>query len=209
MNDLKQLRRNLRAQRHAISAREQRSHSHAMAKRLMRLKPFLHSQRIALYLSADGEMDPAPILDRARRMGKTCFLPVLRPRPQRSLWFCEYRPGDQLIPNHFGIKEPSVRKRPPVPPWGLDLIMLPLVGFDDRGNRLGMGGGFYDRTLAFLHRRKQWCSPCLIGIAHDCQKIATVPTQSWDIPLHGVVTEAAFYSFVQYGFRTTETKHNT
>ena len=195
MDDIQQLRHCLRAQRRSISVWEQKSHSKNMAKHLMCSKPFLHSQRIALYISADGEMDPAPVLERIRQMGKTCFLPVLRPKPQRSLWFSEYRTGDRLIPNHFGIKEPSIRRRPPVPPWGLDLILLPLVGFDDQGNRLGMGGGFYDRTLAFLLQRKQWHSPRLIGIAHDCQKVKTIPTQSWDIPLEGVATESTLYTY--------------
>ena len=70
---------------------------------------------------------------------------------------------------------------------------MPLVAFDAECNRLGMGGGYYDRTLHFLLTRNRWHSPYLIGIAHDCQKVASLPIQSWDIPLQGVITESAFY----------------
>jgi 5-formyltetrahydrofolate cyclo-ligase len=83
------------------------------------------------------------------------------------------------------------------PVWTLDLILTPLVAFDDQGNRLGMGGGFYDRTLAYLGRRKHWKKPRLIGTAHAFQQVARLPHESWDVPLHGVVTEKALLSFGQ------------
>ena len=70
---------------------------------------------------------------------------------------------------------------------------MPLVAFDTECNRLGMGGGYYDRTLGFLHRRNRWQSPRLIGVAHDCQKVDPLPIQNWDIPLQGVITESTFY----------------
>jgi 5-formyltetrahydrofolate cyclo-ligase len=164
-----------------------------MSVRLCRSQPFLNSNRIALYLSEDGEMDTYSVLVRARNQGKQCYLPVLRPRPQRALWFAEYRPGDCLLPNRFGIDEPCIRNRRPTPPWGLDLILLPLVAFDMDGNRLGMGGGFYDRTLAYLNRRTAWHKPKLIGIAHECQKLEQLESRPWDIPLDGVVTEKQLY----------------
>jgi 5-formyltetrahydrofolate cyclo-ligase len=192
MDDLKQLRRNMRARRCALSAREQRASSEAMADRLVLSPLFLRSRRIAAYLCADGEMDPSPLLACAMAMGKRCFLPVLRAHPQRTLWFCEYRPGDPLLLNRFGIAEPSVRRRAPIPPWGLDLVLLPLVAFDGEGNRLGMGGGYYDRTFAYLHHRQLWRSPQLIGLAHDFQRVDRLPAQHWDVPLQGVATDVVF-----------------
>jgi len=194
MRDLKQLRQQIRAQRRSLSAQQQRLHSQSIARRLTSSARFLRSQRIAFYLSADGEIDLTSILDRAHRMGKECFLPVIHKGPKYSLWFCRYQPGDRLIPNRFGIHEPNHHKYPPVKPWGLDLILMPLVAFDSDCNRLGMGGGYYDRTLGFLQTRNRWQSPCLIGVAHECQKVDGLPIQSWDIPLQGVITEAAFYN---------------
>jgi len=192
MDDTRKLRREIRAHRRSITPQGQNTHSRKMAKKLVRSPLFLRSQRIALYLSTDGEIDLAPIIKRTHSMGKQCYLPVLCPYPQGNLWFCKYRPGDKLISNQFGIDEPSAHKPSP-PPWGLDLILLPLVAFDAQCNRLGMGGGYYDRTLAFLNHRSHWHSPRLIGLAHECQKVKSLPTQSWDIPLQGVVTEKKFY----------------
>ena len=80
-------------------------------------------------------------------------------------------------------------------PWGLDLILLPLVGFDLKGNRLGMGGGYYDRTLSYLRHRRFWIKPRLVGVAHECQKVDSLIARPWDIPLDAVVTETAFYRF--------------
>lgn len=182
----------MRTHRRALSAQQQRSHSEKMAKQLSRSPLFLRSRSIAAYLSADGEIDPLPLFASAWAMGKRCYLPVLRAHPQRTLWFCEYRPGDPLFLNRFGIAEPSVRRRPPTPPWGLDLVLLPLVAFDCQGNRLGMGGGYYDRTFAYFHRRRVWRTPHLIGVAHEFQQVEVLQAQSWDIPLQGVVTESAF-----------------
>ncbi|MFP9005247.1 5-formyltetrahydrofolate cyclo-ligase, partial [Pseudomonas aeruginosa] len=77
--------------------------------------------------------------------------------------------------------------------WALDLVLLPLVGFDEQGGRLGMGGGFYDRSLAYLARRKNGHKPTLIGLAHECQKVDRLALASWDIPLAGTVTDAGWY----------------
>ncbi len=130
---------------------------------------------------------------RLRRYRKRSYLPVLRKIGDNRLHFCEYRPGDALLHNRFRIREPDPRHRGLTPPWGLDLILMPLVGFDADGGRLGMGGGFYDRTLAFLRQRRLWRRPRLIGIAHACQRVAQLPTRPWDIPLDGVVTEQGFH----------------
>jgi 5-formyltetrahydrofolate cyclo-ligase len=187
------LRSQIRARRCALSRRQQRIHSTALTKRLCRTAIFRNSSRIALYLPADGEIGTDLILARILRRHKCCYLPVLRPRPQRALWFAEYRNGDRLDSNRYNIAEPRIRQRPPIPPWGLDLILLPLVAFDRAGNRLGMGGGYYDRTLAFLTIRRYWRRPKLIGLAHELQRVEGLKAQPWDVPLDGVVTEKNFY----------------
>jgi 5-formyltetrahydrofolate cyclo-ligase len=166
-----------------------------MAKLANACYPLIHSKRIAFYIANDGEMDPSPLIDRATVAGKCCYLPVLRQRPSKALWFAAYTRAQQLSPNRFGIPEPATTHRRIVMPWGLDLIVMPLVAFDLSGNRLGMGGGYYDRTLAFKHTRSHWRGPKLIGIAHELQRMDSLPSNPWDIPLDAVITEQRLYLF--------------
>ena len=96
--------------------------------------------------------------------------------------------------NRFGIREPVDQKQHQVPAWRLSLVLMPLVGFDPQGNRLGMGGGFYDRTFAYRTRRKTWPGPTLLGVAHHCQKVSALPVASWDIPLDAIITDEQWIS---------------
>lgn len=191
--DLQSLRRERRIARRALSPPQQRRHSLDLVALLSRQPFFWGARRIALYRASDGEPDLAPLLPVATTRRQRLYLPVLRPRPQRRLWFLPYRPGERLVANRFGIPEPPLGDRRPCPPWGLDLILLPLVAFDEDCRRLGMGGGFYDRTLAYLRGRRQWRRPLLVGVAHECQRVAWLPARPWDIPLDGVVTECRVY----------------
>lgn len=110
------------------------------------------------------------------------------------LWFSEYRSGDRLIHNRYGIIEPDIRRRKPVAAWGLDLVLVPLVAFDKTGNRIGMGGGFYDRTFAYLISGNTWYKPKLIGVAHELQQLNSIQPNPWDVPLDGIVTERCLYT---------------
>ncbi len=189
------IRRVARNRRRALSSHEQRDHAVAAAAILRRSSLFLHCRRIALYLANDGELDPTPLARIARAAGKRLYLPVLRPLPRQALWFAEYPSSGKLRANRYGIMEPDIRHHPITPPWGLDLILLPLVAFDDQGTRLGMGGGFYDRTLAYRQHRRYWHKPRLIGLAHDCQRYHRLPSQPWDVPLDGILTETGLRPF--------------
>jgi 5-formyltetrahydrofolate cyclo-ligase len=170
-----------------------RAHSRRLARRLGSHPLFLRSRSVAAYWSADGEIDPSPLLKLAHARHKRRFLPVLRPHPRKKLWFIEYREGEPLTRNRFGIPEPALRHRRIALPWALDLILLPLVGFDAQCRRLGMGGGFYDRTLAYLRQRHHWRRPRLVGLAHECQRVERLDSQPWDVPLDMVVTEERIY----------------
>lgn len=126
-------------------------------------------------------------------MNKQCYLPVLDPLGSNRLWFAPLFPGASLRPNRFGIPEPNVAARHLVSARHLDLLLLPLVAFDHLGNRLGMGGGFYDRSLAYIKHRHQWRRPHLYGVAHQFQCVPLLQQASWDIPLNGIVTDQRIY----------------
>eukprot|EP01132_Coremiostelium_polycephalum_P016326 gene16326-19638_t len=128
-----------------------------------------------------------------RRRGKATYLPVLSAWPRTKMVFQRVRPGEKLRPNRFRILEPQVNASRQRKVWALDLVLLPLVGFDDEGGRLGMGGGFYDRSLAYMARRKSWRKPTLLGLAHECQKVERLAQASWDVPLEGTVTDKDWY----------------
>jgi 5-formyltetrahydrofolate cyclo-ligase len=164
-----------------------------MASHLSSHPSFLNSQRIACYIAVDGEIDPAPLLKQAWKMGKSIYLPVLVPFCENRLWFAPYQPGCKMRLNRFGIPEPVSSRRHMISASDLDLVLTPLVAFDTYGNRLGMGGGYYDRTFAFLRRRQYWKKPLLLGIAYELQKVKKLTSQKWDVPLYGTVTEAALY----------------
>lgn len=133
-------------------------------------------------------------MERMWDMRKTCYLPVLSRLSGDYLWFAPAEPGTSLAQNRFGIPEPVVLARDLVRAQQLDLVLLPLVGFDESGNRLGMGGGFYDRSLSFLRNRKIWRKPNLVGIAHDFQRVDSLEAKPWDMPLEAVITDRAVYT---------------
>lgn len=190
-----EIRREIRSRRNALDIRQRRSLSRSLARRVATSPIFRRSLHIAFYLANDGEVDLGPLMERAFGMGKRCYLPVLSPTFHNRLWFAPYGPDTPLAPNQFGILEPVVNWRNMRPSWSLDLVLTPLVAFDNQGNRLGMGGGFYDRTLAYLERRRLWCKPRLIGTAYGFQQVPALSHAPWDVPLHGVMTENAFHRF--------------
>lgn len=195
MPDRAQIRRHLRTRRRRLSAAERRAAARAMARIAAGSRIFRGSARIAFYLANDGEMDPLPLLLRASTMRKRCYLPVLDPLGSNRLWFAPYHPGDALIPNRFGIPEPVHAARVRVRADALDLILAPLVAFDRRGHRLGMGGGYYDRSLAFLQNRRHWRRPRLYGLAYEFQQVARIEAAAWDVGLDGCFSEMRQHVF--------------
>ncbi len=182
------LRRLLRARRRALSIYQQRLAARRLSIHLWRQHELRQARRIALYWPADGEISPLLFARQAQRRAQQVFLPVLAHFPQPHLRFALWRPGLRLHANRFGIPEPKNRRLH----WAreMDVILLPLVGFDAHGGRLGMGGGFYDRTLAFKHDRPA-AGPVLFGLAHSGQRLARLEQAPWDIPLQAVVSDRA------------------
>ncbi|MCB1737811.1 MAG: 5-formyltetrahydrofolate cyclo-ligase [Gammaproteobacteria bacterium] len=194
MSDPDNLRRTLRAKRAALGASERRLNGAATAARILRDPWYQHAKRIAVYLPVGGELDISDVTAAAWQAGKTVYLPVLAPYGANRLWFAPYAATTRLAPNRFGILEPDTSPRHWIAPRRLDLVITPLVGFDLNGNRLGMGGGYYDRSFAF----KQYVSvaqPRLLGAAHAFQQVESLIRQPWDIPLDGVATELALHHF--------------
>ncbi|NVZ15155.1 MULTISPECIES: 5-formyltetrahydrofolate cyclo-ligase [unclassified Pseudomonas] len=188
-----QLRRMLRKARRALTPSEQRQAALGLYRQLAQHPLFRRAKHLSLYLPTDGEIDPRLLLRAAQRRGKATYLPVLSAWPRTKMVFQRVRPGEKLRPNRFRILEPQVNAGRQRKVWALDLVLLPLVGFDDVGGRLGMGGGFYDRSLAYMARRKSWRKPTLLGLAHECQKVERLAQASWDVPLEGTVTDKDWY----------------
>ncbi len=183
-----QLRRDLRALRRKLTAIQQEHAGHALRDVVLRLAQYRHAKRLAFYLPNDGEIDPTTLLEHCVQGGKTCYLPVVHPTGQNRLHFARYDPGAPLVINRFGIAEPRLTRNRIAPVWTLDIIFLPLVAFDRSGTRLGMGGGYYDRSLAHVGASKTQ-KPLLIGLAHSCQEVSVLPRAPWDVSLHMIATE--------------------
>lgn len=182
--DRKRLRQLLRARRRELPPATQRQAAVRLADYLQKKPAFRDATHIALYIANDGEIDPSVVARRALALGKRLYLPVLHPHLPH-MRFARWRPGDKLIRNRFNIPEPAP-KAIQLPANKLDMVCMPLVGFDSSGNRLGMGGGFYDRTFAYRLKQRK-AKPLLVGIAHRCQHVPALPAQPWDVPLDMIV----------------------
>lgn len=188
--DRRALRRQLRQARRALSEQQQRAAANDLLAVLQVRPEVRRARRVAVYLPQDGEIDPGPLAEWLHARGCLVCLPVIDPvaRGSQRLRFSPWRADARWQTNRFGIDEPVTAR--PVEPWTLDLLFLPLVGFDARGNRLGMGGGFFDRT--FDHRRPRGRRPRLIGLAHSLQQVDALPHADHDVPLNAIATDQAF-----------------
>ncbi len=193
VTDKQSLRKHIRQQRHRLDQRERHHCAIKVAHNLSRLSLFRNADRIACYLPNDGELDLSDVIKHIWHMRKRCYLPILDHLSNNRLWFAPYTPTTPLGSNCYRIPEPDISPRYFARAHSLDLVLMPLVAFDESGNRLGMGGGYYDRTLSFLHHRTRWRRPKLLGIAYDFQKQDKLPAENWDIPLDGIITEKKYY----------------
>jgi 5-formyltetrahydrofolate cyclo-ligase len=187
-----QLRAELRARRNELTASQQAQAAQSLMTRLLSMPLVLTSQSIALYIAMDGEIALKPLIEQLWKMGKDCYLPAIHPKQEKQLLFVKYLPGSRLKPNRFNIPEVDEHKAEQVPAQLLDLVLVPLVGFDASGARLGMGGGFYDSTFSFK-QQKTLNKPHLLGVAHACQQRDAIESESWDIPLDGIVTDKEIF----------------
>jgi 5-formyltetrahydrofolate cyclo-ligase len=184
--DRKALRRALRARRRAVSGAERKASARLIAHNVdcwLHLRP---SWRIALYAALPEELDATPLLELARARGCSLYLPRIdRHSLGRRMQFVEVSGSHRS--NRLGICEPQGSRI--IGARWLDVVFLPLVGFDARGVRLGTGGGYYDRAFAFRRWRQVWHTPQLVGLAYSFQQVEAIIPAAHDVLLDAVVTE--------------------
>jgi 5-formyltetrahydrofolate cyclo-ligase len=186
MHDRSALRAELRARRAAVPAAERVAAARAVVAQLERIPEFLTDRRIAGYWATGGELPLAALMPGLRQRGQVWYLPVAG--PGRQLTFAPWRPGEATTTNRYGIPEPASRDEA-IAPGRLDVVLLPLLGFDRRGFRLGFGGGYYDRSFAFLREREGVGRPVLVGVGYALQELPAIEPAPWDVRLDYVATE--------------------
>lgn len=182
-NKRNELRRQYRAARRALPQYQQYAQAKQLSATLKRCPEFKRAKHIACYLPSDGEIDPSIIHKTAWALGKRIYLPV--PSKKQSLRFIAFTRHTQLVTDAWGIKQPRCATRL-AKQVSLDLILVPLVAFDSIGNRLGRGGGYYDRFLSNLKIKRRKTKS--LGLAHALQQVKEVPTEEWDCRLDAVIT---------------------
>ena len=178
-----QLRQQIRKTRANLTALQQQQAEDSITRQALGLIEERNAQHIALYISFDGEISTEKLIKTLWAQGKQVYLPVLHPFNPNHLLFLRYLPDTPMCQNKFGIWEPKLNVQNVLPLDELDILFTPLVAFDKQGNRLGMGGGFYDRTL----QNWQKSSFIPVGLAHQCQQVEQLPTEAWDVPLHRIL----------------------
>jgi len=186
VDELRQVNRELRA---ALDQASQEQAASQLGERICAMPEFAQAQRIAAYYAVNGEIGLDPVIDAAIAQGKQIYLPNL---DQKSLRFSPYSRQKKMRINKFRLPEPDVRDDEMLTPEELDLVLAPLVVFDSMRNRIGMGGGFYDRSFEF-RKNPDRIQPILIGVAHELQKVDRLEPESWDVRLDLIVTDQAVY----------------
>ncbi|WP_206484663.1 5-formyltetrahydrofolate cyclo-ligase [Thalassotalea sp. G2M2-11] len=185
------LRQQIRQARSALSPEFQQQASQLLVKQLQGINAIACAKKVAIYLANDGELNTAEFIQWCWSQDIATYIPVLHPFSKGHLLFLHYQASTEMVINKYGISEPKLDIRQVCPPTSFDIIFTPLVAFDRTGARLGMGGGYYDRTLAKLTAPE----PKIIGLAHDCQELPAIPTENWDIPLKQIITPTTCYQF--------------
>lgn len=179
----------MREKRSSLAWTIKEAASQKVRDQLVATKFYQKSQSVACYLAMEEELDISPIIAQCWKEGKRCYLPVLDFDNAGYLQFGLYGPKTSLAKNKHNILEPVVvSPEQIIETQALDLVLLPLVAFDRTRNRLGMGGGYYDRTFSIKGTRAS--KPFLCGVAYSFQEVDSLPTEPWDKKLDAVITES-------------------
>ena len=184
------LRKKIRQKRAAISPEQRAQWDIQINEYLVEYAGRKVPKVVAAYMAFDGEPDLTPALTWLHGKGATLALPVVQDAPGKPIiTFRRWSPGEELVANRFGIAEPAITAD--IRTTDIDLVLLPLVGWDRTGGRLGMGASFYDRLFqpfAALER------PVRMGVGYELQRVSRIPGEPWDIRLHSVLTENGWFT---------------
>lgn len=188
----------IRKRRAALSSEERQHLSQKICQRVLSSDYFIKANEVALYLAAQGEVEAKTLIDFALENNKRIYLPALDPHDKTRMHFVQYKKEDSLILNRFGMPEPVLAEDRIIDAKKLDLVLCPLVAFDEHANRVGMGGGFYDRHFSFKNEvedeaKNAESPPTLVGLAYDFQKVDAIKPAPWDVPMSAVVSEKKIY----------------
>jgi 5-formyltetrahydrofolate cyclo-ligase len=187
MTSKTEIRKLMRRRRRGLDAQDRERAAGAVASVLGGLPVFRAARRIAVFSANDGEIDLRRVT--GRYTSKCYFLPVIQAPGKLCMGFARLQDKTSFKRNRYGILEPDVPVASLATARELDLVLTPLVAFDRLGGRVGMGGGYYDATFAFLASRTCWCEPKLVGVAFSFQEVPRIEREPWDIPLAAIVTD--------------------
>lgn len=188
------IRKTVRNARNTLSKSEQKDAEAALCINFIQHIKLPKPAHIALYLSNDGELDTNQLIQYLIDKNHHVYLPIIHPFDGTTLLFQRYEKNSPMVANRYAILEPKLNCSHICPLYSLDYLFTPLVAFDEFGNRLGMGGGYYDKTLANYHKTGA-TKPVIVGLAHDCQKVHQLPIAAWDVPLKHILTPSKLYTW--------------
>lgn len=183
------LRNSLKKHRSNLTLEQQHQWSDAIAERVLSYPEFSKAQRLACYIPMGREVCTKKIIEAIWSANKRCYLPVVT---DDKLQFVRYSMDDDLVMSEFGFQQPR-KQDEMITADALDLVLTPLVGFDNTCNRLGMGAGHYDRTFAFLNCEPRLAKPFMLGLAYEMQKLTQLNANPWDVRLNAVITEETIF----------------
>nr|WP_225562705.1 5-formyltetrahydrofolate cyclo-ligase [Rhodanobacter sp. DHG33] len=181
-----ELRQQMAERRRALPPPARMAAAQGLRRSLEQLPEYLTDVRVAGYWATGGELPLNLVIPPLATRGQRFLLPLLA--KGKELHFAPWRDGDAVAPNRYGIPEP-VTPREWFAPFQLDLVLVPLLAFDRRGHRLGHGGGYYDRSFAFLKDQARPTEPLLVGVAYDFQEVEHLDAEPWDVSLDYVATD--------------------
>lgn len=179
-----QIRTQVRTFRRELSNQQRIQEQQVIYQKIAQHPAVSAANNIAIFVSFDGELETKPIIEYLWQQQKSVFIPIIHPFNKKYLLFVRYQATTQLTRNKFGILQPKLNIADVIPHHKLDVIFTPLVAFDERNYRIGMGGGYYDRMLADYQKHNIYP----IGLAFNCQKIPHITNQPWDVQLPEIIT---------------------
>ncbi|HIO92227.1 MAG TPA: 5-formyltetrahydrofolate cyclo-ligase [Leucothrix mucor] len=191
-NQTDKIRSQLQQQRERLTTSQQLLLSQQICQQISDSAIFQAAQHIAFYTPVKSEASPLPLRKNSQ---KSFYLPLLSTQQYHHLFFVKIDGTTQYENNIYNIPEPLYTQADIIATENLDLVIMPLVAADKKGNRVGMGGGYYDRSFAFKQKLPISSKPILMGFAYDFQLVNNLMTEKWDVPLDYLATNKELIDF--------------